>query len=61
MNYDNWKSDVPDTDECTLEWRTCECPACRDYRDNDRYLNGDEEPSEAPDYAAIQDEARRLK
>lgn len=60
MDAPQWNGPDDRQDECTLEWRTCECPACRDYRDNDRYLNGDEQ-AEAPDYAAIQDEARPLK
>lgn len=33
MSYDTWKADVPDTDDCTEDPRSCDCPCCRAYRD----------------------------
>ena len=33
-NYDTWKTTPPDTDVCTEDFETCECPACREWRDN---------------------------
>lgn len=34
MNYDTWKTTPPDTDACSDDATTCECPECRKWRDN---------------------------
>ena len=34
MNYDTWKSTAPDSDACTGKPHTCECPDCRQWREN---------------------------
>lgn len=34
MTYDEWKQTPPDTDECTDDADTCECPECREWRRN---------------------------
>lgn len=44
MNYDNWKATAPESDDCTEDAETCECPDCRTWRDN---REGPEPNSEA--------------
>jgi hypothetical protein len=34
MDARQWNGPDDRQDDCTEEWRSCECPGCRHYRDN---------------------------
>lgn len=62
VSYDNWKTTPPETDEeCTEDAWKCECPCCRQWRDNYEPPEREWEPAAGDERERMAEIQRTLK